>query len=109
MVGGWGWRGFVLFPVGCGAFQNAVEPKLGTRGGEGIGEGGGVLPVPGGGAGLRGCGEDVAGPQSDQAVESKGYRGGSFDGGTGPLSPCLDAEMGTHSLEGDVDLPASHE
>ena len=68
-----------------------------------------VFLVPGGLEGIRASGEDVAGPQADEAVEPEQDRGGPFDGEVGPLPLGLDAEMGAGLLECDFDLPSSHE
>jgi hypothetical protein len=43
------------------------------------------------------------------AVKAEQRRGGSDDGFVGPLSLCLDAQMGTRFGEGDLDLPATDE
>ncbi len=40
-----------------------------------------ALSAGGGGAGLRGPGEDITGPQADQAVEAEACPGGAVDGG----------------------------
>lgn len=88
---------------------NIPDPKAQASRRDCIAECEADFSVPCGGVGSGSLGEQIGSPQCDEGIKPEQGRGRPQDGQIGPLSLCLDTEVGAHFGKGDFNLPTPHE
>ncbi len=95
-------------PPGCA--KNVMRPDFATDSGHGVAKGAVRLGLPGGGSGPEErVGVKVVRPQGEEAEQAEQRRGGTLDGGIGPLALGFQAARGAGFLKGDFARPAGAE